>query len=140
MVAPAEAVNPKATTSDAVSTPRRRITSEITPHPSAPNGIRTRATALKGPRPGPLVDGGRGPGYRYMTQRLVWPQEQSLCATVQALQFQNSHQIHLRWFTSRTKRATIQSMISVRVTLSNVSAPPAREQWAKRPRFGSSRS
>src|SRR5881398_620768 len=24
----------------------------------APNGIRTRATALKGPRPGPLVDGG----------------------------------------------------------------------------------
>lgn len=25
---------------------------------SAPNGIRTRATALKGPRPGPLVDGG----------------------------------------------------------------------------------
>src|SRR5439155_5901066 len=25
----------------------------------APNGIRTRATALKGPRPGPLVDGGR---------------------------------------------------------------------------------
>ncbi len=29
------------------------------PHEShAPNGIRTRATALKGPRPGPLVDGG----------------------------------------------------------------------------------
>ena len=26
----------------------------------APSGIRTRATALKGPRPGPLVDGGRG--------------------------------------------------------------------------------
>ena len=25
----------------------------------APNGIRTRATALKGPRPGPLVDGGQ---------------------------------------------------------------------------------
>src|SRR5262249_4628035 len=24
----------------------------------APSGIRTRATALKGPRPGPLVDGG----------------------------------------------------------------------------------
>src|SRR5579884_1627316 len=32
---------------------------------SAPNGIRTRASALKGPRPGPLVDGGRvGPEYR----------------------------------------------------------------------------
>jgi hypothetical protein len=31
----------------------------------APNGIRTRATALKGPRPGPLVDGGwSDPGYR----------------------------------------------------------------------------
>jgi hypothetical protein len=29
---------------------------------SAPNGIRTRATALKGPRPGPLVDGGEKPG------------------------------------------------------------------------------
>jgi hypothetical protein len=29
---------------------------------SAPNGIRTRATALKGPRPGPLVDGGDKPG------------------------------------------------------------------------------
>ena len=29
---------------------------------SAPNGIRTRATALKGPRPGPLVDGGEEPG------------------------------------------------------------------------------
>ena len=28
---------------------------------SAPNGIRTRATALKGPRPGPLVDGGEKP-------------------------------------------------------------------------------
>ncbi|CAO5160832.1 hypothetical protein FAIPA1_10583 [Frankia sp. AiPs1] len=26
----------------------------------APNGIRTRATALKGRRPGPLDDGGRG--------------------------------------------------------------------------------
>ena len=29
---------------------------------NAPNGIRTRATALKGPRPGPLVDGGEDPG------------------------------------------------------------------------------
>src|SRR3954447_14628788 len=133
MVAPAEAVNPKATTSDAVSTPRRRITSEITPHPSAPNGIRTRATALKGPRPGPLVDGGRGPGYRYMSQRLVLPQEQSLCSTEQLRQLQYSHQIHLRWFTSRTKRATIQSMISVRDTVSNVSAPIRQEQWANRP-------
>jgi hypothetical protein len=28
---------------------------------NAPNGIRTRATALKGPRPGPLVDGGEKP-------------------------------------------------------------------------------
>src|SRR3954452_10367500 len=117
MVAPAEAASPRATTSDAVNTPRRRITPDNTPHPSAPNGIRTRATALKGPRPGPLVDGGRGPGYRYMSQRLVLPQAQSLCATVQVLQLQNSHQIHLRWFTSRTKRATIQSMISVRDTL-----------------------
>jgi hypothetical protein len=57
-----------------------------------------------------------------------------LCATVQLRQFQNSHQIHLRWFTSRTKRATIQSMISVRDTLSNVSAPQREEQWADRPR------
>jgi hypothetical protein len=40
----------------------------------------------------------------------------------------------LRWFTSRTKRATIQSMISVRDTLSNVSAPQREEQWADRPR------
>src|SRR5947207_12720722 len=29
------------------------------PAVGAPNGIRTRATALKGPRPGPLVDGGQ---------------------------------------------------------------------------------
>jgi hypothetical protein len=36
------------------------------------------------------------PGYRYMTQRLVWPQAQSLCATVHARHVQNSHQIHLR--------------------------------------------
>jgi hypothetical protein len=46
-----------------------------------------------------------------------------LCATEQLRQLQYSHQIHLRWFTSRTKRATIQSMISVRDTVSNVSAP-----------------
>src|SRR5689334_24497833 len=30
---------------------------------NAPDGIRTRATALKGPRPGPLVDGGLAAGY-----------------------------------------------------------------------------
>src|SRR5262249_11071017 len=30
---------------------------------NAPSGIRTRATALKGPRPGPLVDGGPRPAY-----------------------------------------------------------------------------
>jgi hypothetical protein len=45
-------------------------------------------------------------------------------------QSQNSHQIHLRWFTSSTKRATIQTRISVRDTLSNVSALCLREQWA----------
>jgi hypothetical protein len=70
-----------------------------------------------------------------MTQRLVLPQPQSLWATEQLLQFQNSHQIHLRWFTSRTKRATIQSMISVRDTVSNVSAPIRHGQWANRPRL-----
>ena len=52
-----------------------------------------------------------------MTQRDVRPQAQSLCFTVHARQLQNSHQIHLRWFTSRTKRATIQMRISVRDTL-----------------------
>jgi hypothetical protein len=84
--------------------------------------------------------GRRRSGYRYMTQRLVLPQEQSLWATEQLLQFQNSHQIHLRWFTSRTKRATIQSMISVRDTLSNVSARQPVGQWAERPRSGHRRS
>lgn len=47
----------------------------------------------------------------YMTQREVFPQAQSLCFAVQARQDQYSHQIHLRWFTSRTKRATIQRRI-----------------------------
>jgi hypothetical protein len=107
----------------------------------APNGIRTRATALKGPRPGPLVDGGRRePGYRYMTQRDVAPQAQSLCFTVHARQLQCSHQIHLRWFTSSTKRATIQRRISVRDTLSNVSTPRRRGQWARGPNLPGCRS
>jgi len=68
-----------------------------------------------------------------MSQRLVWPQAQSLCATAQPRHVQNSHQIHLRWFTSRTKRATIQRTISVFDTLPNVSAAPRKRQWAERP-------
>ena len=68
-----------------------------------------------------------------MTQRLVRPQAQSLWATAQLRQVQNSHQIHLRWFTSRMKRATIQSRISVFDTPSNVSAYRSREQWADWP-------
>ena len=68
-----------------------------------------------------------------MTQRLVRPQAQSLCTTAQLRHVQNSHQIHLRWFTSRMKRATIQSRISVFDTPSNVSASRSREQWAERP-------
>jgi hypothetical protein len=46
----------------------------------------------------------------------------------------------LRWFTSRTKRATIQSRISVFDTLPNVSAPARKRQWAERPRLGRSGS
>jgi len=75
-----------------------------------------------------------------MTQRLVWPQEQSLCATAQLPHVQNSHQIHLRWFTSRTKRATIQRRIWVCDTSPNVSASPVDEQWAERPNLGRARS
>ena len=71
-----------------------------------------------------------------MTQREVFPQAQSLCFAVQARQAQYSHQIHLRWFTSRMKRATIQSRISVFDTPSNVSAYRACEQWAERPSLG----
>jgi hypothetical protein len=52
----------------------------------------------------------------YMIQRDVPPQEQSLCFTEHRLQSQYSHQIHLRWFTSRMNRATIQRRISVRDT------------------------
>ena len=66
--------------------------------------------------------------YRYMIQRDVAPQAQSLCFTVQARHDQYSHQIHLRWFTSSRKRATIQRRISVRDTLFNVSTPPSVEQ------------
>jgi hypothetical protein len=62
-----------------------------------------------------------------MIQRAVAPQAQSLCFTVQARQLQCSHQIHFRWFTSSTNRATIQRRISVRDTSSNVSA--ARGAW-----------
>ena len=75
-----------------------------------------------------------------MIQRLVLPQEQCLCVTAQLLHVQNSHQIHLRWFTSRMKRATIQSRISVFDTPSNVSAYRSRQQWAERPSFRSLRS
>jgi hypothetical protein len=75
-----------------------------------------------------------------MTQRLVLPQAQSLWTTVQLRHVQNSHQIHLRWFTSRMKRATIQSRISVFDTPSNVSAYRPRQQWAERPSLGGSGS
>ena len=68
-----------------------------------------------------------------MIQREVLPQAQSLCFTVHARQLQCSHQIHFRWFTSSTKRATIQRRISVRVTVFNVSAHFGAEQWAERP-------
>jgi hypothetical protein len=68
-----------------------------------------------------------------MSQRDVDPQAQSLCFTWHARQLQYSHQIHLRWFTSRTKRATIHRRIWVRDTTSNVSTPPRAEQWAERP-------
>src|SRR3954447_4097365 len=75
-----------------------------------------------------------------MSQRDVRPQEQSLCGTVQAWQLQYSHQIHLRWFTSSTNRATIQRRIWVCDTLTNVSARRRRGQWAARPNVGSPRS
>ena len=65
-----------------------------------------------------------------MIQRLVLPQAQSLWVTEQLLHIQNSHQIHLRWFTSRMKRATIQSRISVFDTPSNVSVFLPGQQWA----------
>jgi len=76
----------------------------------------------------------------YMIQRDVAPQEQSLCFTLQRRQFQYSHQIHLRWFTSSAKSATIQMRISVRDTLSNVSGPLPVEQWAGWPKPGDPRS
>jgi len=75
-----------------------------------------------------------------MIQREVAPQEQSLCFTEQARQLQYSHQIHLRWFTSRTKRATIQRRICVRDTSSNVSAASGGGQWAGWPTLGVARS
>jgi len=65
-----------------------------------------------------------------MSQRDVAPQAQSLCFTEHARQLQYSHQIHLRWFTSSRKRATIHRRISVCDTLFNVSTPPSAEQWA----------
>jgi hypothetical protein len=68
-----------------------------------------------------------------MSQRDVAPQAQSLCFTVHARQLQCSHQIHLRWFTSSRKRATIHRRIWVCDTLSNVSTPASVEQWARRP-------
>jgi hypothetical protein len=69
-----------------------------------------------------------------MTQREVAPQLQSLCFTEQLRQSQYSHQIHLRWFTSSRKRATIHRRIWVCDTLPNVSAHPRRKQWAGRPK------
>jgi hypothetical protein len=42
--------------------------------PDAPSGIRTRATALKGPRPGPLVDGGGKARIAAKNARLHSPQ------------------------------------------------------------------
>ena len=63
-----------------------------------------------------------------MIQRAVAPQPQSLCFVLHFRQSQYSHQIHLRWFTSSRKRATIQRRISVRDTLLNVSADPRLEQ------------
>jgi hypothetical protein len=75
-----------------------------------------------------------------MSQRAVDPQAQSLCFTEQARQLQYSHQIHLRWFTSRTKRATIHRRISVRDTMPNVSARLRPGQWAARPKEAYRRS
>src|SRR5579884_3250935 len=51
-----------------------------------------------------------------MTQERVAPHEQSLCFAVQARQFQYSHQIHFRCWTSSTRRARIQRKIAVRDT------------------------
>ncbi len=75
-----------------------------------------------------------------MIQRDVAPHAQSLCLTAQARQSQCSHQIHLRWFTSRMSRATIQRRVSVRDTLSNVSADVCDRQWAARPNLEGGRS
>jgi len=75
-----------------------------------------------------------------MSQREVAPQAQSLCVTAQLRQCQCSHQIHLRWFTSSTNRATIHRRISVRDTPFNVSASGDREQWAGRPNLAGCRS
>ena len=75
-----------------------------------------------------------------MSQRDGRPQEQSLCFTVHTRQSQYSHQIHLRWFTSRTIRAAIQMRICVRDTTFNVSARVAGEQWAGRPNLAGRRS
>jgi hypothetical protein len=51
------------------------------PEPDAPNGIRTRAAALKGRCPGPLDDGGqevsekqKGPGWRCADPGPRWQQ------------------------------------------------------------------
>ena len=68
-----------------------------------------------------------------MTQRAVDPHAQSLSFELQLRQSQCSHQIHLRWFTSRMKRATIQRRVSVCDTLLNVSADREAGQWAARP-------
>ena len=59
-----------------------------------------------------------------INQRWVAPQAQSLCFAEQRRQLQCSHQIHLRWFTSSTKSATIHRRMAVRDTPSTVWAAP----------------
>src|SRR5690348_14261096 len=73
-------------------------------------------------------------------QRAVAPQPQSLCFAEKWRQSQNSHQIHLRWFTSS---ATIQSRISVRDTPPTIRATrPTRNGpgGPNEPALGPSRS
>src|SRR5262249_21127947 len=48
----------RCTRSNGDRTPASPRRDEVRNEKGAPSGIRTRATALKGPRPGPLVDGG----------------------------------------------------------------------------------
>jgi len=59
---------------------------------------------------------------------LVVPHAQSLCFAVHFRHDQFSHQIHLRWFTSSTKSATIQRRICDRDTIPEGSAQ--RPAWS----------